>query len=197
MDTPVVAAAEMTERSNQPTASSIMPAVRISWPMLRCSRRMSDNVLAITGIAETHIATPRNSAKTPRPCPATSAWGSTKPSAIPIPSGRSRPERLTRAAVRPRWRIRRVSICVPVMPTSNSTPSWPTASTRWICSGAEGGNNHCEAAGKRLPSNEGPTRTPASSSPTTAGRPSRWASLPSRKANPSKVMTVVSSTSNG
>ncbi len=63
---PTVAIADTTESRNHPTASSNIPAVSVSWPTSRCSRFMSANVLAMTGIAVTHIATPMNVPNTTR-----------------------------------------------------------------------------------------------------------------------------------
>src|SRR6266536_2323655 len=156
---------------------------------------MSDSVLAMTGIAETHIATPRNRAKTPRGVwPGMRVRGSRLPARMPSPSGRSRPARLTPTALPPRRRIAPISRWAPVTPTSSSTPSWPTASSRFICVGT-GGSSQCANPGASCPSRDGPSSTPVSSSPTIAGMPSRSATRPRQRATTSSVASCRSRTS--
>ncbi len=84
---------------------------------------MSRRVLAITGIAVTHIATPRKNAKTVASTPSGSRMPlSAKPVATPRPSGGTRPAMLTRAAVTPRLRTSAKFSSAPVTPTRSSTP---------------------------------------------------------------------------
>ena len=60
---------ETMASNSQPTASSMEAAARVSCPTSRCSRFMSARVLAMTGIALTPNATPRNNANVGRLAP--------------------------------------------------------------------------------------------------------------------------------
>ena len=149
---------------------------------------MSDSVLAITGIADTHIVTPMNSARTTRlvwPL-ATTVAGKNSPSVTPRARGTMRLSPLTVRAVPPMRRSRRRSSWVPVTPTSSTAPTWAMPSSRCIWF-ASAGNSQCEAPGSTCRSNEGPKITPVASSPTIAGMPMRAASRPSSRATASRT----------
>src|SRR6266566_2070240 len=75
---------------------------------------------------------------------------------------------------------------MPVRPTSSRTPTWPAASSRWNCAGSCGSSQRYRP-GARCARIDGPTSTPALSSPTIAGMPIRFASLPSRSASRSST----------
>lgn len=184
--TPAVAIAESTDSMSQPNTSSMTPAVRVSCPISWCSSFMSISVLAITGTALTDIATPRNRGSRLRsPVPESHA-GNSIPVAAPRANGITSPKPLIRATVALRARIRPRSSWVPVIPTSSSTPSWPTASSRWNCP-ARAGNSQEDSAGTSGARTEGPSRIPAASSPTSAGRRSRAASRPSTSAASNRI----------
>lgn len=90
---PLAAVADTTDSSIQPVTSSTTPTAMVSWAMSRCSSRMSYSILAITGKALTHMATPMKKANRARSRSADSrAAGATKPAAQPSPRGISRPK---------------------------------------------------------------------------------------------------------
>ena len=188
------AMADTTASSSQPRVSSTDTEHRMSWPMSRCSRRRSVSVLAMTGIALTPTATPTNSANVVR-----EAWagirlaGSSKARPVPAASGTTSPAMPVLTAGPARRRIRPRSSWMPVMPTSSSRPIWATASSRWICP-ALCGSSQALTEGARWASTDGPASTPAHSSPTMAGIPSRMASRPSRNARSSSNPTSASRT---
>ncbi len=187
--TPVVAMAETTESRIQPTMSSIIAALSVSWPTSRWMSLSSIRVLAMTGIALTPMATPMNSPNVLRSVPpGTSAAGTRRPVHTPRPSGTTSPATLIRAEVPPRRRTSFRSMLSPVRPTSRMTPICPTASSRWNRS-ADCGSSQLLKSGATCASTDGPSSSPAHSSPTMAGIPRRSASLPSRKASESNSPT--------
>jgi hypothetical protein len=183
----MVTNADTADSPNQPNASSTRLDARISCPMLRCSSRISARVFAMTGMALTAMATPRKQANVPRlPALPISNEGSSNPAPTPSTSGTTSPTSPTRSTVRVCRVISPKSTCTPLSPTSSSTPIWPIPSMRCDCAGSTGSSQPC-IADATCPSNDGPSRIPAHSSPATAGSPAIVARLPSSSAAPSRT----------
>ena len=166
-DRPLVAMADTSASRSQPTASSTMPAVRVSWPMSRCSSFMSASVLAMTGMALTDIATPTKNAKVTRSPPsATSAAGASRPAEIPSASGRTSPKALIRSAV-PRRRAQPAEVQVRAgHPRPAAAPR--TARCRRGCASARG---RAAAASRTGPARGGRAGTGRGSPRSAAHRP--------------------------
>lgn len=102
---------------------------------------------------------------------------SAKASAVPASSGTARLAWLTVMAVTPRCRTTSRSISAPIRYMKKIRPSWASV---LIVATTSLGNSQWNTAGQARPSRDGPSITPATISPMTAGCPSRRNSIPVR-----------------
>ena len=160
---PVVTSPVIIARTIQPIVSSTTAALNVSTPRLRRTRLRSIRILAITGIAEMPIAVAMKSISGRRPL---KTWesGRTTPSRIPEANGMAIPKNDAKTAARPMFRIVRMSVSRPVSSIRSRSPRKETVSRCPVWP-----KMACCISGQSCPRNEGPSRMPAISSPSTAG----------------------------
>ena len=155
--------------------SSVTPAPRITTPMFRRIRSRSVRMRAITGIAEIESAVARKSAKINR-------WSGAHQQAIGQRPSRARTRSTNGITMPSTRRVERGASEVPQArrgrsrgPSSSRSqimPSQAITSRIWNCSGSRGKSASCRS-GASMPSTDGPSSTPAVSSPITGGWPRR------------------------
>ena len=148
------------------------------WPMSRRMKFISRTTMATILIEEIDSAVARKSAVTRRACGlGRIASGSISPSAKPQMNGSTTPAAATVIAARPTRRTSRRSVSMPVSSSNIRMPSCETASSMLFCA-AVCGKSACCKSGQIRPNTEGPSSSPPSSCPMTAGWPIRCISSP-------------------
>ncbi len=179
----------MTATIIQPTVSSMMAEARITWPTVRRMKFISRITVATILTEAIDSAVPRNSDVISR-LPGRAAWSRAAPRRARRRRGTA--PRCRRARRRPRRgrsaRTSLRSVSMPVSSSSISTPNCATASIIAFCSLAAG-NSACWKSGKRAPSTEGPSTSPAMSWPITAGCLMRSMASPSRR--PTSISSMI------
>ena len=174
----------------QPLESSRMADATMIWPMSRRMKFISRTTMATILIDEIDRAVARNNAVTKRDCGSGRIEsGSISPSAKPQMNGNATPAAATATAARPTRRTSRRSVSIPVKSNSIRMPSWETALIMLFCS-TVCGNSVCAASGQSRPSTEGPSRTPPSNWPITAGWPSFCMTSPSPRPTSSRIASA-------
>ena len=162
----------------QPLVSSRMAEATMIWPMSRRMKFISRTTTATILIEEIDSAVARNSAVTRRALAlGRIESGSISPSANPQMKGSVTPAAATVIADRPTRRTRRKSVSMPVSSSRSRMPSCETAATMLFCS-AVCGNSMCCRSGAMRPSTDGPSSSPPSNCPITAGWPNLCISSP-------------------
>src|SRR4051794_129076 len=174
--------AAMTPSASQPIRSLTMPTAMVTWPKLRRMKPSSSRIFAITGSDEIDSATAMKRTNAVEvPWPPRKSCGITRPVPRPTRNGSASPPMATAVAGRPSLRTIFRSVSKPVRTSRNATPTQPSA----LIGAAPSlpcGTNTCAAPGHSLASTDGPSSTPASSSPTTGGCPIRRIAAPSVRA---------------
>src|SRR4051794_10693467 len=171
--------AAMTPSASQPIRSLTMPTAMVTWPKLRRMKPSSSRIFAITGSDEIDSATAMKRTNAVEvPWPPRKSCGITRPVPRPTTNGSASPPMATAVAGRPSLRTIFRSVSKPVRTSRNATPPQPIALIGAAPS-LSCGTNTCAAPGHSLASTDGPSSTPASSSPTTGGCPIRRIAAPS------------------
>src|SRR5262249_6107046 len=165
----------------QPMVSSMIADDTITCPRSRRGNFMSRTIAATILIEEIDNAGPRESAgSSRRSALGSSESGSSQPRATPRQQRTPTPAIDTPTAALPTLRTSLRSVSMPVSSSRSRMPNCEIASSMLFCS-FDAGKIACCTSGSSAPSTEGPSRTPASSWPITAGWPMRTIASPSSR----------------